>query len=775
MAVTKTEYLVNGGNIGWSNNDVIAALETAFAGLGWHSGTAKTGVPTTVLAPGSSQPVANSPSGNFQYATPDLTPEYSRYNRRYNVTNSGSSSYNIERKEIISYIYGSNYAGNEGWIRLYDCNDIATGTAMVYHAGANTIPNRNGTTNPMFVDGQTYYVINIDQDDWVRFADSQSDAVAGTYIDPPAGAWSGENYGNFTEDLGNNPTLVVRQGDRLYFDIVATGHPMYLQDQSGAYSSTRLLNNTNFNGISYRSFPANQGIEVGTLDWTIDSWSQGDFYYVCQFHSAMSGIIRVLPSAAGYTLYGDINSNAYDDQLPYWDYTVSAGGVAGKTDLQLRIKRQAAIFGTIGRLHSIEIMNEATGWSNDESFTILGSGIGGVSPTNDIVFGTNSLTTQQQTDRNGVCSLKVTNFGAGSSFYQRFNEGGILRLEHDAGKTYGHTYYGFRLSSTNNYQIYIGSGVEWKARNYYPDSTNWNYKGEWGGQQGMDVPAYGYHLDNDVNKYKDHSFCSSTTPTQYPLKIVTHKATSPQDTNFATVTFVHTINSVDYAYLTFSPLKGTAVGSGIWDLDYVWNGSYLTVDANTYGGDENIELRVYYPWTYNANYENAGSLTTVRREAFYGFRRDPESSGQSYYYWTDNYSNNIHESQGNNVSQILGYYRNSTYDYVYVNLESNTTGNKADAIQNIPVNSAANYYRPFKGLPLNSNMMPCPYYLPDDFTIIQFAVTPGATTFTVGDTITVSAGEIYEIIQVYYTTNQTASDEISGNTSQGIAFCARTT
>ena len=76
---------------------------------------------------------------------------------------------------------------------------------------------------------------------------------------------------------------------------------------------------------------------------------------------------------------------------------------------------------------------------------------------------------------------------------------------------------------------------------------------------------------------------------------------------------------------------------------------------------------------------------------------------------------------------------------------------------------------------MNTNMMPCPYYLPDDFTLIQFAVTPGATTFRTGDTITVSAGEVYEIIQVNYTTNQTASDNISGNTSKGIAFCARTT
>ena len=775
MAVTKTEYLVNGGNTGWSKSDVISALETAFAGLGWHSGTAKTGVPTACLAPGTSTPPAAGGTSNFQYATASLPTEYNRYNRYYDISNDGGSSHwKVIRREDIDYIYGSNSAGNQGWIRLYDCNDISTGTAMVFRAGANTIPNRDGTTDPLFVDGQTYYVINIGEDDWVRFADSEANAISGTYINPIAGSWSGD-YGKFELDLGNNPILTVRMGDTLYFNNNSTGHPLYIQDQSGAYDASRILTSTNFNSLTYRDFPTNQGIEVGELSWQIDSWAQGDYYYVCQLHPAMNGIIRVLPSTAGHSNYGDINSTTYDDQLAYWDYTVPAGGVPGKTDLQLRIKRGNLRYGNEGYLTSIEIMNEATGWSDDESFTIPGSAIGGVSPTNDIVFGTNSLTTQQQTDRNGVCSLKVTNIGAGSNFFQKYSDGGILRLEHDAGKTFGQTYYGFRMSSSNDYQLYIGCGVEWEFNNYYSGSSNWDHQGEWGGQPGLDLRGYGYHMDNNSDHYEPHTIATSSTPTAYPLKIVTHQATSPQDTNFATITFVQTINSVDYAYLTWSPLKGTSVGSGIWDLDYVWNGTYLKVTNENYGSDENIRILTYYPFKYDTANELIGDDNTLRREAFYGFRRDPDASGSYIYYWDDNYSNNIHEYQGNNTAQKLGYYRNSTYDYTTVNEQNTTTGNKNDAVVNISVDPAANFYRPFKGIPMNTNMMPCPYYLPDDFTLIQFAVTPGATTFRTGDTITVSAGEVYEIIQVNYTTNQTASDNIAGNTSKGIAFCARTT
>ena len=109
MAVTKTEYLVNGGNTGWSKSDVISALETAFAGLGWHSGTAKTGVPTACLAPGTSTPTRAGGTSNFQYATPIFATEYSRYQRYYDITNDGGSSHwKVIRRENVQYIYGSN-------------------------------------------------------------------------------------------------------------------------------------------------------------------------------------------------------------------------------------------------------------------------------------------------------------------------------------------------------------------------------------------------------------------------------------------------------------------------------------------------------------------------------------------------------------------------------------------------------------------------------------------------------------------------------------------
>ena len=46
-------------------------------------------------------------------------------------------------------------------------------------------------------------------------------------------------------------------------------------------------------------------------------------------------------------------------------------------------------------------------------------------------------------------------------------------------------------------------------------------------------------------------------------------------------------------------------------------------------------------------------------------------------------------------------------------------------------------------------MIPCPYYLPDDFVILQVSTTPGLTDFRPGDTITVSGSEVYTVVFLY--------------------------
>ena len=65
--------------------------------------------------------------------------------------------------------------------------------------------------------------------------------------------------------------------------------------------------------------------------------------------------------------------------------------------------------------------------------------------------------------------------------------------------------------------------------------------------------------------------------------------------------------------------------------------------------------------------------------------------------------------------------------------------------------------------------------MPDDFVMIQAEITPGATVFRPGDTVTVSASEVYTIIIADNYTNQTGLDGVANNTANGMIFAARTT
>ena len=48
MAILKSVVDVNNGNTGWDKSDVLDALETVFANLGWNNGTAASGVPCVI-------------------------------------------------------------------------------------------------------------------------------------------------------------------------------------------------------------------------------------------------------------------------------------------------------------------------------------------------------------------------------------------------------------------------------------------------------------------------------------------------------------------------------------------------------------------------------------------------------------------------------------------------------------------------------------------------------------------------------------------------------
>jgi hypothetical protein len=777
MAILKSVVDVNNGNTGWTRQNVLDALETTFANLGWNGGTAINGSPVAFVAPGATAS-ATAYDNNFQYCGGPVPSYYSSKSRYFYVTNNGTSSYSVLEQFAAT---SSDLATDSLTITRHG---LQTGDPLVYN------PYNLLTSSVDFAGyttGQTYYVIRVD-DNIIKLALTTENASAGTAVDLTAatGNTASVMFRRASNVLYNNYTIDVLAGDTLNFSIDDTtsgGNFFLIDSPTTGYATNRILNTTNRSNTSYIVFPTNDGSGAsGNVVWNTQGWDQTEtengnpqdtdpnrpseihrYGYGNSTNSAMRGEIRILPS---YT------TNSQNSLDYYYKYTVPASG--GRSELKLRVYRHGYQSSSRGRIEHIRITSIGSGWGENETFTIPGSAIGGVDGTNDISVGVNSLTEGQQTARTGVCSLLVTNYGAGSNMYQKSGSGrfAVLKNVNDAAKTYGTTYYGFGMD-TNNYRMYLHSGPSWqtldrRGTNSSLSSADRQY-GYYYGEQGLDYqPSYNY-ITQTSNDFTYLDYASASTPTAYPLSIRTYKAQGPQDSNFAVIQFTQTINNVITPYATFSLHKGPLVGANVWDLNHVWNGGFTQYSTPTTRGIRMSHL-VAGNIVWNADMQDeTPSTNTLTREANYGYLRNSSNQYNTSFPYTT-YECNIDTDNSFYYNNIITYYRNSTYDKHTSNL---TTENFADRTRS--VSASANYYKPMKGLPISSSLMPCPYYLPDDYVMLQVATSPGLTRFRPGDTVTVSAGEVYEIIVAGYQTEQNGLDNVASNQSIGMLFCARTT
>ena len=90
---------------------------------------------------------------------------------------------------------------------------------------------------------------------------------------------------------GNNPTLTVNAGDILSFNLVSVGgHPFWIKK----VNSTGTLN-----AVTTGTITGINGAQSGILSWNTTGVTPGTYYYNCEFHAAMHGIINVLENPVG--------------------------------------------------------------------------------------------------------------------------------------------------------------------------------------------------------------------------------------------------------------------------------------------------------------------------------------------------------------------------------------------------------------------------------------------------------------------------------------------
>ena len=194
--------------------------------------------------------------------------------------------------------------------------------------------------------------------------------------------------------------------------------------------------------------------------------------------------------------------------------------------------------------------------------------------------------------------------------------------------------------------------------------------------------------------------------------------------------------------------------TNIWNLDHVFLGG-LTQIVPINGNTENPSITFK---TYLANYDQYAYSATKRSAEF------PYTEYRGY--GTQNYPNFVEwtvEStsypQAMETDTARMYYRSNDNPLGF------TGYNDIDITPQGRISPDANFNAAIKGLPLNGQLLPVPYYMPDDFVLIQFHYTSASANIQQGDTITISGSEVYTVITGSY--NQTTN-------TRGILFCART-
>ena len=775
MAILRSVVDVNNGNTGWTKSDVLDALETVFANLGFHGGTATTGVPVTAVSPTGSRSF-NSGWDTAVRDRGDLG--YTRW--YYDAISQGTSAYRMLKKNFLSTYTSGGPNSERDDITFTWSHGLTTGDPIHWAPGeTDAAKNINGLSLDT-----VYYVIVVDSNT-IQLAANATDANNGVAIDllngniwaDSAALGSELSYFRDIDDAQfDNRTIQIGTGDQVYFYVDDTsGGDFSLCGGTDNYDATKLLNNTSFRdsyaGTPNASLPSTSNITSGILSWSTYYWRQTEderslpderialvyrsipdnygikkYIYASDTHAGMKGEIRVNPKSS---------SQAGWD--PYWKYTVPANG--GRSELKLRVYRDIS---QSSELEGITIHSVGSGWTEGDAFTIPGDQVGGITPEDDINFGVR--TPESSTGANdGVCQIYVTNLGAGSNFFQKSNYGhfAVMKVVNDAAKDYGTSYYGFATANSNDRYLYINSGSHWHYLNKLGTNTTstsgQTEYGEFGGYAGLDRESNRSYLNRDnSSSWTRITYASSSTPTAYPLSIRVYRAQAPQDTNFAVIQFCQTINGSIVPYGQFTIHKGATFGSNVWDLDNVYIGSLTQYSTSTRSVDLFYLSPGYYGGMDDRPTEEPVNQYSKAREASYGYTRDTSYGGSFMSRYICNIDTDNTET-GNN--EIMTYYRNSTYDQR----------------SGYSVNSAADYYKPIKGIPISHNMVPCPYYLPDDFVMLQFSTTPGATVFRPGDTVTVSPSEVYEVILAGYQTSQNGLDNVDNNSSIGMLFLARTT
>ena len=420
-------------------------------------------------------------------------------------------------------------------------------------------------------------------------------------------------------------------------------------------------------------------------------------------------------------------------------------------------------------------------------------------------------------------NVVVKTYGATKAFFDKQNRQsglspwGVCRREVETNKKYGITYQAYQFEDDNNgrTELSIATGSSYRPQtsmlpssytingnSRVPHGRSYDYNNDLA-TTSSDIAGDLYdrrfkgdlHFDMPYSPNGDISLNDSTSSSSpvitygtmcydshgmriadynannnYSLDLITYQ--SGIDPNFVVFSFkqpnLSSTQLRDNSFMTWFIHDYTS--PGLFDYNDLFLGG-VTLIAGASDGTTDLDTPYIRFRSYFAGqHRDLQNDDFSKRSAECGFLPFKQTSINGYPegtpYFDTIYGTTSLETKSGNNDHVNLYYR-SNLSHIKRSTGGDTefkNNNQYYTVKRLP--DTTNFNAVIKGLPLQVKIAPVPYYLPNDFAMIDFDVSTPQANIQQGDTITVSNNEVYTIITGSY--NQTSR-------TRGILFCARTT
>ena len=449
----------------------------------------------------------------------------------------------------------------------------------------------------------------------------------------------------------------------------------------------------------------------------------------------VTGIVTGITGFSGQSVVGSSGTDFYDVR-PKSGRSVGAAHTCS-----------FSVYRSSGSVNAVYVNRPGSGYSDNDNLVLDGEDIGG---GNDMTV---------------VALVDETNYGSTSTFYDKdvttgsTSPWGVLRMVNDSNKVYGDSYFGFQANGNNLHFTSGTSFMPYKSPTVEYLNLEARYGNSFRGQHYQEL----LFNPNDASNVLNASSSPNTSINMFQMEYASSNSFTLElnvfrsgiDNNFAVFSFKHPDKSSssidDNTYGTFFLHK---FSHSLLNLDELFLGTLTYINPSS----RNMS-QAHFEFDTTTGNGTSSRRYWLGRQFMMGW-----ASGTYNGIVTNSFQDQISASTYPSY-QIPDYHRRH---YFRTNHGEHNAFkgnmNQSDYTNISP--DVLNHNAVIKGIPISSQIVPCPYYLPDDFVLIQFDHASPGQNIQQNDTVTISGSEVYTVIDGAY--NQT-------DRTRGILFCARTT